>query len=84
MAACTVPDGEDPSTEVKGEAGEKYIISFDPSWAESESSDDFAMHVYKLNDDTKQGVLVHGYALSGTNLKHQSKIWKMVERLHLL
>ncbi len=69
MAACTVPDGALPSVEVKGEVGEKYLLAFDPSWAESESSDDFAMSVFKLNDDKKIGVLVHSYAMSGTNLK---------------
>tara|TARA_B100000085_G_scaffold285631_1_gene322598 strand:- start:1507 stop:3372 length:1866 start_codon:yes stop_codon:yes gene_type:complete len=70
MAECTIPDGEDPSVEVKGDPDSEYIVSFDPSWAESESSDDFAMHVFKINNETKQGTMVHGYALSGTNLKH--------------
>lgn len=70
MVACTVEDGELPCVEVKGlDSGDKYILSFDPSWAESESSDDFAMQIFKLNDSTKQGTLVHSYALSGTNLK---------------
>ena len=69
MTACTVPDGTLPSVEVKGEVGAKYLLAFDPSWAESESSDDFAMSVFKLNDDKKMGVLVHSYAMSGTNLK---------------
>ena len=70
MAACTIKDGEDPSVEIKGDPGSRYILSFDPSWAESESSDHFAMHLYKLNEDTNQGTMVHGYALAGTNLKH--------------
>ncbi len=70
MAACTIKDGEDPSVEIKGDPGCRYILSFDPSWAESESSDHFAMHLYKLNEDTNQGTMVHGYALAGTNLKH--------------
>lgn len=73
MAACTVPDGEDPSVEICGDPKSKYILSFDPSWAESESSDNFAIQIYKLNDETKQGTLVHGYALAGTNLKHHIK-----------
>lgn len=70
MAQCTISDGESPSVEVAGDPSSKYILSFDPSWAESESSDNFAMHVLKVNDDTMQGTVVHGYALSGTNLKH--------------
>jgi len=69
MAACTLKDGETPTIEVAGEKGAKYILAFDPSWAESESSDDFAMMVLKLNDDRKIGTVVHSYALSGANLK---------------
>jgi hypothetical protein len=69
MASCTLQDGANPTIEVKGEVGAKYILAFDPSWAESESSDDFAMMVLKLNDEKKIGTVVHSYALSGTNLK---------------
>jgi hypothetical protein len=69
MAACTLRDGETPNVEVRGEVGAKYILAFDPSWAESESSDDFAMSVFKLDDDKQMGTLVHAYALSGANLK---------------
>jgi len=70
MAACTVPDGGAPNVEVKGEADAKYLLAFDPSWAESESSDDFAMLVFKLDPKKKNATMVHGYAMSGTNLKH--------------
>ena len=69
MAECTLRDGESPHIEVAGETGAKYILAFDPSWAESESSDDFAMMILKLNDDKKTGTIVHSYALSGANLK---------------
>jgi len=69
MAACTVEEGSPPSVEVKGDDDSKYLMAFDPSWAESESSDDFAIHVFKLNDKTKQGVLVHSYALAGAPMK---------------
>jgi hypothetical protein len=69
MAECTLKDGQQPNIEVVGEVGEKYILAFDPSWAESESSDDFAMMVLKLGDERKIGTVVHSYALSGTNLK---------------
>lgn len=70
MANCTIQDGDAPSVEICGDPSCKYILSFDPSWAESESSDNFAMHVLKINDETNQGTVVHGYAMSGTNLKH--------------
>ncbi len=69
MAACTLKEGQAPSVEVKGDPDQKYLLAFDPSWAESESSDDFAMMVFKLDDEKKMGVVVHSYALSGANLK---------------
>ena len=69
MAACTVIDGEGQAVEIAGEPNDEYLLSFDPSWSESESSDDFAMHVFKLNKDTRKATLVHSYAMPGTALK---------------
>lgn len=69
MAACTIPDGEGQSVEVAGDPKAKYIISFDPSWSESDGSDDFSMHVIKLHPTKQTGTVVHSYALAGANLK---------------
>jgi hypothetical protein len=69
MAACTVPDGEDPHVEIKGQPEDEYILAFDPSWSESESSDDFAMQVLKYHKDKGTSTLVHSYAMSGTPLR---------------
>jgi hypothetical protein len=69
MAECTVQEGQPPSVEVAGDKSSKYIVAFDPSWAESESSDDFAIQIFKLNDETKQGILVHSYALAGAPMR---------------
>jgi len=69
MAACTVADGEGQSVQIVGDPNAKYILAIDPSWSESESSDDFAMIVLKLDNDNKKAIVVHGYAMSGTNLK---------------
>jgi hypothetical protein len=69
MMKCTVPDGDSPSLEIGGDPGAKYILAFDPSWAETESSDDFAMQVLKLNEQNNTSVLVHSYALAGSKLK---------------
>jgi hypothetical protein len=73
MAACTIPDGEGQSVEVIGNPQDEYIVAFDPSWSESESSDDFAILLIKLNRDTRKGTVVHSYALSGANLKTHIK-----------
>lgn len=69
MAACTIEDGQGQCVEVAGEPNDEYIVSFDPSWSESESSDDFGMHVIKINKEKRIGTVVHSYAISGTRLK---------------
>lgn len=73
MQACTYPDGEGQAVMAMGEAGETYILSIDASWSESESSDDFAMHVIKYFPSNGLGVVVHSYALPGTALKEHIK-----------
>jgi hypothetical protein len=70
MALCTVPDGELPCVEVQGDPDAEYILAFDPSWSQTESSDDFAIQILKLNEQEQKTTLVHGYALAGTSLKH--------------
>ncbi len=69
MSACTIPDGEGQGVEVTGEAKEEYMISFDPSWSESDGSDDFSMHVIKMIPKKQTGVIVHSYAMPGAKLK---------------
>lgn len=78
MAACTIADGESPTVEVIGEQGAEYVLAFDPSWSEAENSDDFAMQVIKLLPEEKKGVLVHSYALPGTNLKKHIEYFKYI------
>jgi len=73
MMECTIPDGEGQSVEVVGEPSDEYILAFDPSWSESEGSDDFAMLLIKLNRETKKGTIVHSYALPGANLRTHIK-----------
>jgi hypothetical protein len=73
MALCTVPDGETPAVEVTGNAEDEYILAVDPSWSETESSDDFAIQVLKINTEKQISTLVHSYALSGSSLKDHIK-----------
>ena len=70
MALCTVSDGESPCVEVQGDPSSEYILAFDPSWSQTESSDDFAIQILKLHAEEQKVTLVHGYALSGTSLKN--------------
>jgi len=69
MYECTIPDGENPSTMIKGKSDGKYILAIDPSFSSSPSSDHFAMSILELDDEKKQGTLVHCYAVAGGNLK---------------
>ncbi len=69
MQAVTCPDGEPQMTEIIGDPNAKYVLSFDPSWSESDASDDFAMHVIKIDEEKRRGTLVHSYAMPGTSLK---------------
>ena len=69
MAACTIKDGDDPHVEIKGQPEDEYILAFDPSWSESESSDDFAIQVLKYNKSNGTATLVHSYAMPGTALR---------------
>lgn len=73
MAGCTLPDGEGQCVEVVGDPKSKYILAFDPSWSESESSDDFAMLLVKVHPETRKGTVVHSYAVSGTSLQSHIK-----------
>ena len=69
MHECTVPDGESPTSLIKGEGDKKYILGIDPSFSNSPSSDYFAMSVLEIDENTEQGILVHSYAVAGGDLK---------------
>lgn len=69
MQLCTVPVGDRPTVEIKGDPRAKYILSIDPSFADSETSDNFAMALLKITPDSKTPYLVHSYAVAGGDLK---------------
>jgi hypothetical protein len=73
MKECTIPYGDNPSVEIQGDPNEEYIVSMDPSWAENDSSDNFALHVYKLHPKTRTSTVVHSYALAGARMKEHMK-----------
>jgi hypothetical protein len=73
MYECTIPDGQSPTTLIKGKPSEKYIMAIDPSFSNSPTSDYFAMSVLELDDETQQGTLVHSYAVAGGDLKDHIK-----------
>jgi len=69
MHECTIPDGEEPSMRIIGQSDKEYILGIDPSFSNSPTSDFFAMTIMELDGETRQGTLVHCYALAGGDLK---------------
>ena len=69
MHECTVPDGESPTSLIKGEGDKKYMLGIDPSFSNSPSSDYFAMSILEIDESVNQGILVHSYAVAGGDLK---------------
>jgi hypothetical protein len=69
MEDCTLKTGERPHTLMKGDKDKKYILGIDPNMSDSPNADYFAMAVMELDEEKKQGVLVHTYAGLG-NLKN--------------
>ena len=69
MHLCTIPDGEEPTTLIKGKKDARYILGIDPSFSNSPSSDFFAMSLLEVDENTGEGTLVHSYAVAGGDLK---------------
>jgi hypothetical protein len=69
MHECTIPDGDSPTSKIYGDKDKKYILAIDPSFSNSPSSDYFAMSIIELDEDKKDGILVHSYAVAGGDLK---------------
>ncbi len=68
MEDCTIPFRQAPVVEIKGTPSAKYVLAVDPSWAENESSDFFAMLLFKIMPDGRY-MQVHSYAVAGGKLK---------------
>ena len=84
MHECTIPDGDSPTSLIKGVSGRKYILGIDPSFSNSPSSDFFAMSLLELDEDTKEGTLVHGYAVAGGDLKdHINYLYYLYTNFHI-
>ena len=69
MNECSYEEGSGEMIQVIGSVGSSYILSIDPSWSESDSSDDFAIHLIKLDNEKQIGTVVHSYAVPGLNMK---------------
>lgn len=73
MKECTIPDGQQTTTLLKGRKDKKYVLAVDPNYSASKSADFFAMAVLELIEDEKKFILVHNYAVAGGDLKDHHK-----------
>jgi hypothetical protein len=69
MEDCTLKFNEKPHTLLKGDLDKKYILGIDPNMSDSPNADYFAMAILEIDEEKKQGILVHTYAGLG-NLKN--------------
>lgn len=80
MDLCTIETGKEPTIEITGERGAKYILAIDPSFSKSESSDHYAMSLFKLNEEKRKATLVHNYAIAGGQLQDHMKYFSYLLR----
>lgn len=69
LEACSTPPGEYPVIEIKGDPNGEYVLAIDPSYAQNESSDFFAMTILKRLPENKF-IMVHSYAVAGSSLQN--------------
>ncbi len=70
MHECTIPDGQEPTTLIKGKPDKKYILSIDPNVSDSPSADYFGMAILELDEESRTSTLVHNYAGLGSVSNH--------------
>lgn len=78
MNSCTVPDGQTPTVQIKGDPDSEYILAIDPSFANNPQSDDFAMTLLELDDKTESGIVAHVYGQHGKDLKDHIKYFHYI------
>ena len=79
MHACTIPDGEEPTTLIKGKADRKYVVGIDPNMSDSPSADYFGIAVMEIDEKKEIATLVHGYAGLGSLSKHVQYLHYILE-----
>ena len=64
LEACTIPTGSYPCAQLKGKEDSKYVLAVDPNASESDTSDFFAMVLFRI-DDGGRFTQVHTYGVAG-------------------
>lgn len=84
MEDCTLKLGEKPHTLLKGDQNKKYILGIDPNMSDSPNADYFAMAVLELDEEAKQGVLVHTYAGLGNLKNHVAYLYYLIINFNIV
>jgi len=79
MHGCTIPDGEEPTTLIKGHSDKKYIVGIDPNMSDSPSADYFGIAIMEIDEEKETSVLVHNYAGLGNLNKHVQYLYYIIE-----
>lgn len=77
MRDATLLQGQG-GTRIFGDPEKEYILAIDPNYSDSETSDHFAMAILELDNESRKATLVHGYALSKSNLTARAKYVKYI------
>ena len=79
MHACTIPDGEEPTTLIKGRPDKKYVVGIDPNMSDSPSADFFGIAIMEIDEEKETSTLVHNYAGLGNLNKHVQYLYYILE-----
>ena len=84
MEECTIPNGQAPHTLMKGLPTKKYILGIDPNMSDSPNADYFAMSVLEIDEETKNGILVHTYAGLGNLKNHVQYLYYILNNFNIV
>ncbi|MEK6881648.1 MAG: hypothetical protein AABY22_18660, partial [Nanoarchaeota archaeon] len=69
MKNLTIENMEYPTVLIKGDTNKEYVLSIDPNYNDSPTSDHFSMSVLELNKENESATLIHTHAKAGAGLK---------------
>lgn len=66
---CTIPIGESPTVQIRGDRASQYILTIDPAYGDNKTNDFFAMGVYMIVPEQKRIIQVHSFGRAGADIK---------------
>jgi len=84
MEDCTLKFNEKPHTLLKGDPSKKYILGIDPNMSDSPNADYFAMSILEVDEEKKQGILVHTYAGLGNLKNHVAYLYYIMTNFNIV